>query len=206
MQDKEENWWLLKRLEENISEFDNPINTILEIGVADGGGAKIWEQVLLSQLKNGQNPKDLLYIGIDYSPNILWNYKNSPIDIRLIANDTHKLETIQYLKQILKEKGNRKVDFLFIDAQHHSRDVEMDFVNFGGFVKENCIIGFHDTRLCRSFWDKFTGGCIDGDNVNGVCNAQENMIFHKEEFKVSLGTGLFYNIPNQNVIQYIRYL
>lgn len=199
MQDNEENWWLLKRLEENIQEF-GPITTIIEIGVADGGGAKIWEQLLLTN--NLQNPKDLLYIGIDYTPNVLWDYKNSPINFRTISGNTHEEKTRNQVKEIL---NGRKADFLFIDAQHHSVDVKQDFIDYGGFVKENKIIGFHDTRLCRSFWDEFTGNCIDAGSDSSRpsgYNIQEEMIFHKEEFKNTLGTGIFYNIPNQTVINF----
>lgn len=189
MQDSEELWWLLRRLEENIYEF-GPINTILEIGVADGGGMKIWEQVLLSQID-----KDNLYIGVDFKPNPLWNYGDSSLDIKLVSGNTHIEETRNTVKNLL---NGIKVDFLFIDAQHHSVDVEKDFIDYGGFVADNRIIAFHDTRLCRSFWDRYTGGCIDA--VDG--SKEEYMVFKKEEYKNSLGTGVFYKLPNQNVIKF----
>lgn len=199
MQDQEELWWLLKRLEENISEFGQ-IKTILEVGVADGGGMKIWEQVLLEQVLLNQGNKfvslkDYLYIGIDFRPNPLWDYMISPIDIRLISGDTHAEYTRNTVKNLL---NGRKVDFLWIDAQHHSIDVEKDFIDYGGFVCDNRIIGFHDTRLCRSFWDRFTGGSIDA--IDG--SKEEYMIFKKEEYKNSLGTGIFYKLHNQNVIRF----
>ncbi len=190
MQDSEELWWALKRIEENIEEF-GMIRTILEIGVADGGGFKIWEQIL------PQNKESLL-IGIDFSPNVLWNYRESPIDIKLIKGDTHHAWSIERVKQILKEKGNRNVDLLFIDGQHHSTDVEKDFIDYGGFVADNRLVFFHDTRLCRSFWDRFTGGGIDA--IDG--SKEEYMVFKKEEYKNSLGTGIFYKLPNQNVVKF----
>lgn len=207
MSDPLENWWLLRRLEENIQD-EGPILTILELGVADGGGAKIWEQVLLTQLKytkNRNNPKELLYIGVDWSPNILWDYKNSPIDMRIISNDTHKQETREQVKQILIEKGNRKVDFLWIDAQHHSEDVKRDFEDFGSFVKDNGIIGFHDTRLCREMFDKFLGatGIAADDNPRNIEGYKsEKAIFHKEEIKYSLGTGIFWKTQDQTVVKF----
>lgn len=212
MSDPLENWWLIRRLEENIQD-EGPILTILELGVADGGGAKIWEQVLLSQLKytkNGNNSKELLYIGIDWGPNILWDYKNSPIDIRIIANDTHKPETREHVKQILIEKGKedgreiRKVDFLFIDAQHFSEDVKRDLEDYGSFVGNHRMIGFHDTRLMRKFWDHFTGGGIDAtdDPTNEIGFKNEKAVFHKEEIKYSLGTGLFWKTPDQTVVKF----
>lgn len=210
MLDPNETWWLLRRLEENIQD-EGPIFTILELGVADGGGAKIWEQVLLSQAKYLQdegkgidNLKNLLYIGIDHTPNILWNYKHSSIDMRTITGDTHGDSTRNQVKQILKEKGNRKVDFLFVDAQHHSIDVKKDFTDYGSFVDRNRIIGFHDTRLFRSWFDEFTGGGVDAvdDPRNEIGFKNEKAVFHKEEFKMSLGTGIFYNLKNQNVVEF----
>jgi len=207
MSDPLENWWLLRRLEENIQDF-GPILTILELGVADGGGAKIWEQVLLSQIKHKNNPKELLYIGVDHGPNILWDYKNSPIDMRIIADDTHKEETRNKVKYILIEKGNekeiRKVDFLWIDAQHWSEDVKRDFEDYGSFVKDNGIIGFHDTRLMRSFWDNFTGGGVDAtdDPKNDIGFKNEKAVFHKEEIKYSLGTGIFWKTSDQTIVKF----
>lgn len=199
MQDPKELWILLNRLEENINEFGE-ISTILEIGTADGGGLFVWQKVLE---RNGKGKNNLL-ITIDHGPNILWDYKNSNIDIRSIVGDTHKEETINQVKQILKEKGNRKVDFLFIDASHWSKDVEQDFKDYGGFVRENGLIGFHDTRLCRSFWDYFTGGGVDAvdDPVNEIGFRNERAVFHKEEIKYSLGTGIFYKLKEQNVIKF----
>lgn len=214
MSDKLENLWLLRRLEENIKDF-GPIHSILELGVADGGGAKIWEQVLIGQYEKCSkppypgyvrrgNPKDFLYIGVDNTPNILWDYKNSPVDMRVIAGDTHSEVTRDKVKQILDEKKLKNIDFLFIDAQHHSVDVIKDFVDYGGFVRENGLIGFHDTRLCRSFWDDFTGGGVDAvdDPANDIGFRNERAVFHKEEIKYSLGTGIFYKSKEQNVIKF----
>ncbi len=204
MQDFDELCWLLKRIEENINE-SGAIFTILELGVADGGGMKIWEQVLLSE-KNSQNidnKKSLTYIGIDFKPNPLWDITLSPIDIRLISGNTHDYFTRNQVESILKEKNIDKVDLLWIDAQHWSIDVKQDFEDYGGFVKDNRMICFHDTRLCRSFWDEFTGGCKDASRHDGTTdNNIEKMIFQKEEYKNSLGTGIFYKLSNQNVVKF----
>ncbi len=207
MQDAEELLLVLKRLEENINEF-GCVKTILELGVADGGGMKIWEQVLLSQnnptiLKDKQT---LTYIGIDYKPNPLWDVTLSSVDIRMISGNTHDYSTRQQVKNILKEKNIDNIDFLWIDAQHWSIDVRQDFEDYGGFIGDNRMICFHDTRLCRSFWDEFTGNSIDAGRADGVYGESEDrvekMIFHKEEIKNSLGTGIFYKLPNQNVVKF----
>ena len=200
MQDPEEMWWLLKRLDENIDEF-GPIDTIVEMGTCDGGGLKVWEQILLKQRLD---IKPLL-VAIDCGPNIQWDYTKSTIDIRIIVGDTFNPVVRQQVKEIL---NGRKVDFLFQDASHTSDGVKNDFLDYGGFVGENRMIGFHDTRLFRSFWDDFTGGSIDGvddpknPNYSERALKNERAIFHKEEYKISLGTGIFYNLPTQNVIKF----
>lgn len=190
MQDQEECWILIERLDKNP-----PLNTIIELGVCQGGGLKVWEQIL------PQN-KDSLLIGVDWGPNVLWDYKSSPVDIRIVKGNTHDPATRNAVKQILQEKG-RKADFMFIDAQHHPKDVEADFVDYGGFVRDNGIIGFHDTRLFRSFWDKFTGGGEDADDDWETAHLHiERAVFHKEEIKFSTGSGIFWKLPNQTVITF----
>ena len=89
MQDIEENWTIIKRLDENP-----PLNTIIELGVCQGGGLKVWEQIL------PQNKESLL-IGVDWGPNILWDWANSPVDIRIVKGDTHAPDTCLKVKQIL---------------------------------------------------------------------------------------------------------
>lgn len=152
--------------------------------------------------RNGKG-KDNLLITVDHGPNILWDYQNSPIDIRSVVGNTHQDYTIFQVEQILKEKGNRKVDFLFIDGSHWPEDVKKDLTYYGRLVKNNGIIGFHDTRLMRSYWDIFTGGGVDAtDNPKDEIGFKnENAIFHKEEIKYTLGTGIFWKIPGQTVVK-----
>ena len=191
MQEIEENWTVIKRLDENP-----PLNTIIELGVCQGGGLKVWEQIL------PQNKESLL-IGVDYSPeNILWDWRNSPIDIRMIKGDTHAVETREQVKIML---ASRKADFMFIDAGHWPKDVKADMEDYGGFVRENGIIGLHDVRLCRSFWSTLTGGSLDSGGTyltDPAVAAVEHAVFHTEEIKISTSTGIFWKLPDQTVIKF----
>ena len=192
MQDIEECWTIIKRLDDNP-----PLNTIIELGVCQGGGLKVWEQIL------PQNKESLL-IGVDWGPNILWDWDNSPVDIRIVKGDTHAPDTWQTVKQILLER-NRKADFLFIDAQHHPADVEKDMIDYGGFVRDNGIIGLHDVRLSRSFWSRMTGGSRNSDGTyttDPEVAAVEHAVFHTEEIKISTSCGIFWKMPNQTVIKF----
>ena len=193
MQEIEENWTIVKRLDENP-----PLNTIIELGVCQGGGLKVWEQLL------PQNKESLL-IGVDWGPNVLWDWANSPVDIRIIKGDTHAEDTRLQVKNILRERGDRKADFLFIDAQHHPADVEKDMIDYGGFVRENGIIGLHDVRLSRSFWSTLTGGSLDSGGTyltDPAVAAVEHAVFHTEEIKISTSCGIFWKMPNQTVIKF----
>jgi hypothetical protein len=57
----------------------------------------------------------------------------------------------------------------------------------------------------RSFWDRFTGAMIDVAaeyETDPTQNKNEHAVFHKEEIKVSTGTGIFWKDPGQNVIKF----
>jgi hypothetical protein len=57
----------------------------------------------------------------------------------------------------------------------------------------------------RSFWDRFTGAMIDVADqyvTDPAQNKNEHAVFHKEEIKVSTGTGIFWKNPDQNVIKF----
>lgn len=203
MQDPDELWHLLGRIEAN-----GPLRTILEVGVCEGGGLKVWEMIL-------PQTKDSLLVGVDWNPNPLWytadrirhpdvnplpdgitDLPASPVTLKLVKGNTHDESTRAAVKLAL---GGRQVDFLFIDAQHHAAEVERDLVDYGGFVRDNGIIAFHDTRLFRSFWDRFTGG---GEDSTGKNPHIENAVFHKEEIKLAFGTGIFWKLPNQTVVKF----
>lgn len=185
VQNEEELWILLQRLKAN-----GQLNSMIELGTASGGGLRVWNEMM--------KPNDLI-ISVDWGGlDILWDWKASDRDIQLVTGNTHDDETREKVANILQDK---QVDFLFIDAQHHSKDVEQDLIDYGGFVRDNGIIAFHDTRLCRSFWDDFTGGRIDATNIPEV-NRQESDVFHKEEIKISFGCGWIWKHPKQTVVNF----
>lgn len=110
---------------------------ILEIGFATGGSLKYWEQVLLNSHPN--QLKDCLLIGVDNNPGQIptWDYKNSPIDIQLVYEDSTRLESVYKVREVLQK---RKIDFLFIDGGHRYSIPEKDFNNFCPFVREKGVI------------------------------------------------------------------
>jgi predicted O-methyltransferase YrrM len=61
--------------------------------------------------------------------------------IEFVHQDSHSLECLSRLKEILKGK---KIDFLFIDGDHAYEGVKHDFKLYSSLVKEGGLIGFHD--------------------------------------------------------------
>lgn len=61
--------------------------------------------------------------------------------IYLLRDDSHNIKTLDKTKEIL---SNRKLDFLFIDADHTYEGVKRDFELYKPLVKKGGIIAFHD--------------------------------------------------------------
>lgn len=61
--------------------------------------------------------------------------------VRLIRKDSHRLETVDKVKGILK---GRMLDFLFIDGDHTYPGIKQDFELYSGLVRRDGIIAFHD--------------------------------------------------------------
>lgn len=61
--------------------------------------------------------------------------------IQLIRGDSHREETFEKLKTVLK---GREVDFLFIDGDHSYDGVKQDFQMYSRVVRKGGIVAFHD--------------------------------------------------------------
>ena len=129
IQNPDEFYWLV-----NLVETLNP-KTIIEIGVADGGSLKFWEQLL---------PENGLLIGVDICDSVRWDYRNSDRRIHLVEGDSRSTETILKVKQLL---SGASIDFLYIDGDHGYEYVKTDFLNYSPLVRSKGLVGFHDISL-----------------------------------------------------------
>ena len=59
-------------------------------------------------------------------------------------------KTLERVQRIL---GDRKLDFLFIDADHTYEGVKRDFEMYSPLVREGGIIAFHDIVPCDKIHD-----------------------------------------------------
>jgi predicted O-methyltransferase YrrM len=97
----------------------------------------VWEQIL---------PEDGLLIGIDANCDqaekvheILTH--TSKKDIHIINGYSCNTDTLTRVREIL---DGRKVDFIFVDGDHHYEYVKEDFKQYKQFVRSGGAIGFHD--------------------------------------------------------------
>ena len=66
---------------------------------------------------------------------------DSQCKVVLFSGNSHDKD---FRKNVEKELGGRKVDFLFIDGDHSESGVTADFYDYRSFVKPGGIIAFHD--------------------------------------------------------------
>lgn len=142
IQKSQELWILVQAIQEL------PAKRILEVGTANGGTLKFFEQVaapegLVVSIDSAQHT--LASLPVDFS--------NPLCDIRLVTGNSQIPETVEQVKSIL---GNEPVDFLYIDADHSYEGVKKDFENYHPFVRSGGIIGFHDVNYppVKRLWDE----------------------------------------------------
>lgn len=122
---------------------------ILEIGLANGGSLKYWEQILLECNKNSDDKlndySDCLLISLENNPGCipLWKWTDSKIDIHIIYGNSDSTVIAEKVKDILVHE-DKKIDFLMIDGGHRYSVPERDFNNYSPFVKDNGIICIAD--------------------------------------------------------------
>jgi predicted O-methyltransferase YrrM len=150
------------RIYQNREEFERLVNIfrklnpkiILEIGSYKGGSLYIFSR----------QKKELEMISIDYpmkSEKLKWlKYfiiNKIPLEtqkLHLLKKDSQKIETVQEVKNILNGK---KIDFLFIDADHSYGGVKKDFELYSGLVRKGGVIAFHDIASSEGvikFWNE----------------------------------------------------
>ena len=101
---------------------------ILEIGVDFGATLSAWRAITSG-----------LVIGVDNE-----SYGHRSVEIpnaSLVIGNSEDPNIIARVQELL---GDKKVDMLFIDADHRYEGVKRDFENYSPLVKEGGIVAFHD--------------------------------------------------------------
>jgi cephalosporin hydroxylase len=145
MQNPEEISWVFEHLDKV-----NPLKTLVEIGLDQGGSLKLYEQYLLHRY---QVLDDILVLGIDININrLLWNTSKSLINFKFLKIDTFDKNLQTKVKEIL---GDRKIDYLMIDGDHRYEGVKNDFEKMFPLVRTGGIIAFHDVKTEEDKVGKF---------------------------------------------------
>ncbi len=131
--EKAKSLWIQK--EKEFKEFfkyiqSQNVKNVLEIGTWRGGTA-----LMFSTLGG-------LVITIDKElGNSEWgDIKNI---IKITANSQDE-RTLEWIKEIMKQKNLECFDLLFIDGDHKYESIKQDFKNYSPLVKTGGIIAFHD--------------------------------------------------------------
>ncbi|MFX1239729.1 MAG: O-methyltransferase [Promethearchaeota archaeon] len=123
---------------------------ILEIGTLDGGTLFLFSRIarndalLLSiDLPKGKigGPGSKWRVYSDWRIHIIKQFSHVNQRLELIRADSHDNTTLHRIKQILKGK---KLDFIFIDADHSFNGVKKDFEMYSPLLKKGGLIAFHD--------------------------------------------------------------
>jgi glycosyltransferase involved in cell wall biosynthesis/cephalosporin hydroxylase len=144
-QNADELIWLMDKVK-----LLNP-TAILEIGVDSGGTLKAWEQTLK------QNGNSIL-IGVDNNPNVQWDVSESKVSVHIIQGYSFEPEVLQQVEEVLKD---RKLDFIFIDAQHNSPAAKRDTEMYQRFLRPCGVIGYHDIGDIKGFLDTLDPGRVE---------------------------------------------
>ena len=119
---------------------------LLEIGSARGGTLFLFSQVA---------PENALLISLDMPGGVYGGYSKWRIPlyksfakknqtIKLIQADSHSEDTLRKVKTLL---GDKKIDFMFIDADHTFNGVKRDFEIYSPLINTGGMIAFHDVAF-----------------------------------------------------------
>lgn len=161
-QDKEE----LEELLKTVGEISPKV--VIEIGAWHGYSAETWIRAFdLNTLIALEIDEDCEFLGLE-----------DPGDTNAIyvwGADSNDPTTALKTQQALMGK---KVDFLFIDGDHHYEAVKKDFELYSPLVRPGGIVAFHDARITDNY------AC----EVYKFWNEIKGQYKHKEIFS-STGTG-----------------
>lgn len=128
--------------------LENRARTVLEIGTERGGTLFLFSRAAAP---------DAFLVSVDLPRQKLKAWRELCTflgkmgqSVSILDGDSHVSSTVERVRQVL---GGRKVDFLFIDADHSYEGVRQDFENYTPFLNDPSIIAFHDIN--PDYWTKF---------------------------------------------------
>jgi len=155
-------------------------NVILEIGTAHAGSLAAWCEVVQPELAIGLDP-----LTIPRTPKMQTSFDNlvNTYNIKLIPHmdDDPRSET-----ELIEILGDKKVDFMFIDAAHDYPNVKYDFENYKKYLSPHALVGFHDIFVNDTLTNAGSRVGIYWNEIKEKYNYDE---FYSHS---SMGIGLLY--------------
>lgn len=138
--------WELNELLLELELID--VRRVLEIGMHQGGSARVWREALDPDLLIGVNERDELVGDRDRLTTIFGRSQTADVHSRVVT--------------LL---AGQPLDYLFIDGGHLYDEVARDYELYGPLVRPGGLIAFHDARLTGNptcdvhrFWDNVRVG------------------------------------------------
>ena len=128
-----------------LCERRNDVESILEIGVQNGGSLEIWSKYF-SNIKH--------VVGMDIDPKVSWLEYADP-RIRALVGDASTLDVAASLKKTYPEG----FDIIIDDGSHQSGDIVRSFAVLFDQVKVGGIYAAEDLHC--SYWEDWKGGLHD---------------------------------------------
>lgn len=135
----------LDAYEDLLSDSRDSIESILEIGVQNGGSLEIWSKYL---------PNSKNVVGVDINPRVSWLNFEDP-KIQAFVGDASTPDVAEWLKKSYPNGFNVIID----DGSHNSGDIVRSFARLFEQVKLGGVYAIEDLHC--SYWAGWDGGLYD---------------------------------------------
>ena len=168
-----------RELEELLLILENrKFSNVVEIGVHRGCSLEVWSKA--------------------FSPDILLGIESDPsqLDINLISKvpnatvipfSSQSEQALSALRLRFGQPASPKIDFLFLDGDHHYDAVKADFELCSAFLGAQAVVVFHDIRIqqegveVKDYWDQVKVGYHYYEIYNQVVGTGIGVLFIGEK-------------------------
>jgi len=162
---------------------DGHIKVIMEIGTAHGASLAAWAEIVKPELCIALDPEEMGGNKGNEKEQASFDQLAEKYKFLRIPHYDRSPDAHTKLKAIL---GDRKIDFLFIDAAHGYNDASYDFYGYMEYLAPGAIIGFHDIYYSEGLVGAGSQVCWLWDEVKRRYNYNE---FY---YGSSMGIGFIY--------------
>jgi predicted O-methyltransferase YrrM len=169
------------RSEQDPASIEYMIQLMKEIG------AKVYMEIGCAQLGTISKfrdslPKEGFAIGLDSRTYKPWDRVDHNFPESRLYLSSDGLDHSKAVPWVQKVLGDRKIDFLLIDGDHHIDPTWLDYNDFSPFVRSGGIIAFHDVD-----WGALSRGELFGQGGAAVLTELKKEGYEIEVIPGSIG-------------------